>query len=62
MKEYEVERDRRASGLMRVSDEIASFRWNLAEVQEMHLRLAQEMNALVDEIRALDRKPAASAA
>jgi len=62
MKEYEVERDRRAAGLMRVSDEIASFDWTLAEVQEMHLSLAQEMNALVDEIRALDRKPAASAA
>jgi flavin-dependent dehydrogenase len=53
--DYERERDRRAEGLLEISDELASFDWSLDEAKEKHLRLAREMNLLVDETRALDR-------
>lgn len=50
----QAERDERVRGLLEVTDRIASFEWDLEEVKLQHLRLAREMNALVDATRALD--------
>jgi hypothetical protein len=37
-----------------ITDQIASFDWNMDEVKAQHLVLAREMNTLVDATRALD--------
>ena len=65
---YGAARDERVRPFYEVTDRIASFQWDLDEVKDQHLVLAREMNALVDEIRALDggyrarRTPVASEA
>ena len=59
---YQAGRDERVRGLFDVTDRISSFDWTLDEVQEQHLVLAREMNALVDEIRSLDEGQAQHAA
>ncbi|MGD8897239.1 MAG: NAD(P)/FAD-dependent oxidoreductase [Acidobacteriota bacterium] len=41
--EYQSTRDAMASGLFDVTDEIASFAWDLSTVKNLHLRLSQEM-------------------
>jgi 2-polyprenyl-6-methoxyphenol hydroxylase-like FAD-dependent oxidoreductase len=41
--DYQATRDAMATGLFEVTDEIASFEWNLPAVKEMHLRLSGEM-------------------
>ncbi len=40
---YQSTRDAMATGLFDVTDEIASFAWDLPTVKEMHLRLSDEM-------------------
>lgn len=51
---FQAERDERVRRLFEVTDRIASFEWDMEEVKVHHLRLAKEMNALVDTTRALD--------
>jgi 2-polyprenyl-6-methoxyphenol hydroxylase-like FAD-dependent oxidoreductase len=48
--DYQATRDTMATGLFQVTDEIASFNWDLRAVQAMHLRLSNEMKK---EVRAL---------
>ena len=40
---YQRARDERASGLFCVTDAVASFEWNLAEVQQLHRSLSNEL-------------------
>lgn len=40
---YQATRDKIATGLFQVTDEIASFRWDLPTVKALHLRLSDEM-------------------
>jgi len=51
---YREERDERVRGLFEITDEIASFEWDMQQVKEQHLVLAREMNSLVDATSALD--------
>jgi flavin-dependent dehydrogenase len=44
---YQETRDAIAEGLFEVTDEIASFQWDLPSVKEMHLRLSEEMKGEV---------------
>jgi flavin-dependent dehydrogenase len=52
---YQTTRDHLARGLMDVTDEIASLRWTLDEVKELHLQLSRAMSAEVDVILEWDR-------
>ena len=56
---YGTARDQRVRGLFDITDQIASFEWNLQEVKNQHLVLAREMNSLVDETRTLDLEASA---
>ena len=56
---YGTARDQRVRGLFDITDQIASFEWNLQEVKNQHLVLAREMNSLVDATRALDLEASA---
>ena len=47
-------RDERVRGVFDITDQIASFEWDMQEVKVQHLVLAREMNALVDATRRLD--------
>ena len=51
---YQASRDARVRGLLDITEQIASFEWDLQEVKDQHLVLAREMNSLVDAIRTLD--------
>ena len=53
LEEYQAARDERVTGLLEVSDRIASFEWDLAEVKAHHLTLSREMNRQVDALRIL---------
>ena len=44
LESYEAERDALSRGLFDVTDAIASFTWDLEEVQRLHMTLSQEMN------------------
>jgi len=44
---YQEARDAMALGLFEVTDEIASFDWDLPRIKEMHLRLSEEMKGEV---------------
>jgi 2-polyprenyl-6-methoxyphenol hydroxylase-like FAD-dependent oxidoreductase len=50
---YQALRDERVRGLLDVTDQIASFDWDLEEAQEHHLELNRQMNAQVDVLRGL---------
>ena len=50
---YQEGRDARVRGLLDLSDRIASFAWDLDEVQTLHRVLSKEMNAQVEAQRAL---------
>jgi len=50
---YQASRDERVQGLFEVTDQIASFEWNMEQVKIQHLALAREMNTLVDATRSL---------
>ncbi len=52
--DYQAVRDEMVSGLLEVTDSIASFEWDLDEAKEHHLRLSREMKAQVEAQRALD--------
>ena len=41
--DYQRARDERALGLFEITDEVASFDWDLASVRELHLALSREM-------------------
>ncbi len=47
-------RDERVRGFFDITDQIASFEWDMQEVKVQHLVLAREMNSLVDATRRLD--------
>lgn len=51
--EYQATRDGIARGMMELSDEIASFSWNLEEAKVLHLELSRRMNAEVELLRSL---------
>ncbi|MEZ4586722.1 MAG: NAD(P)/FAD-dependent oxidoreductase [Gemmatimonadales bacterium] len=55
--EYQTTRDELARGLFAVTDRIASFEWDLDEARALHLELSTEMNAEVDALTALVRRP-----
>ncbi|MGE0555352.1 MAG: NAD(P)/FAD-dependent oxidoreductase [Gemmatimonadales bacterium] len=55
--EYQATRDELARGLFAVTDRIASFEWDLDEARALHLELSKEMNAEVDALTALVRRP-----
>ncbi len=42
--EYPETRDELSLALFQISDEIASYQWDLTELKSMHLRLSEEMN------------------
>lgn len=46
--DYHAERDERIRGFSEITDQIASFDWDMDQVKARHLVLAREMNALVD--------------
>ncbi len=56
LSEYQATRDRLATGLFEVTDRIASFEWDLAEVKELHLALSDEMKAEVRHIMNWDKE------
>jgi flavin-dependent dehydrogenase len=57
--DYGSARDRRVRGLFDITDQIASFEWDMQEVKDQHLVLAREMNSLVDVTRTLDLEASA---
>ncbi len=52
--EYRTQRDERVRGFFDITDQIASFEWDMQLVKDQHLVLAREMNSLVDTTRTLD--------
>jgi menaquinone-9 beta-reductase len=57
--EYERLRDELSAGVFEVTDRIASFEWDLAEVQKQHRRLSEEMAREVEWLSALQPYPPA---
>jgi 2-polyprenyl-6-methoxyphenol hydroxylase-like FAD-dependent oxidoreductase len=51
---YQRERDARTLEFFEVTDEIASFKWNLETLQSMHKRLSDEMKSEANVVLALD--------
>jgi len=56
---YETTRDLVAAEFLSLTDDIASFSWDLEQVRGMHLELSRQMNAEVRALRELDGIPAA---
>jgi hypothetical protein len=52
--EYQRTRDEIARGMLEISDEIASFEWDLERAKVLHLDLSRQMNAEVELLRGLD--------
>jgi 2-polyprenyl-6-methoxyphenol hydroxylase-like FAD-dependent oxidoreductase len=52
---YQETRDALSAGLFEVTDEIASYAWDLSAVKQMHLVLSKEMNREVEHLLQLDR-------
>ena len=50
---YQETRDEIATTLFEVTDEIASFEWDLPTVKELHLKLSEEMKR---EVRIMDER------
>lgn len=61
LSDYQALRHSVGHGLMEVTDRIASLEWDLDEVQDLHRRLAREMNAGVELIRTFDDESFAGA-
>lgn len=59
---YQQTRDRYAQGMLEVTDEVASFGWDLEQIREIHLRLSKEMNREVELLRGLEPAGAAEVA
>jgi 2-polyprenyl-6-methoxyphenol hydroxylase-like FAD-dependent oxidoreductase len=55
---YQETRDEIATGLFEVTDEIASFEWDLATVKDLHLKLSDEMKR---EVRIMNERSGRSA-
>jgi putative flavoprotein involved in K+ transport len=53
--DYQAERDELSMGLFAITDDIASFDWDLQTLQERHLALSDEMNREVLRLSALDQ-------
>ena len=47
---YRAGRDERVRGFMDVTDQIASFEWDLESAKAQHLVLSKEMNGLVQHV------------
>jgi len=52
--EYAATRDRLSTGLLEVTDRLASLEWSLDESKELHLGLSREMNAEAGYLASLD--------
>jgi len=52
--EYQAARDGLALGLLEVTDAIASFAWDLAQVKRQHLLLSRRMAAEVEMLRSIE--------
>ncbi len=52
--DYQSERDEFAVEFLELSDEIASFDWDMDELKEMHIRLSKLMNRECDLVRSFD--------
>lgn len=59
LREYEHTRDRLSEPLFDITDRIASYQWDLAELREQLVELSQAMRAEVDALLALDKARAA---
>lgn len=57
--DYQATRDDLALDLFRVTDDIASFDWDLSSVQEMHRSLSEEMKREVKALAELERRATA---
>lgn len=57
--EYQSVRDSLARGMLDVSDEVASFGWDMERVKVLHLELSRVMNAEVAHLRGLGSPPGA---
>lgn len=57
---YREQRDERVRGFFDITDQIASFEWDMQAVKDQHMVLAREMNALVDTTLTLDMELAAA--
>jgi 2-polyprenyl-6-methoxyphenol hydroxylase-like FAD-dependent oxidoreductase len=53
MADYQAARDGIARGMLSISDDVASFSWNLDEAKDLHLNLSRQMNAEVDLLRSI---------
>ena len=53
MADYQSVRDEFARGLLDISDEVASFQWDLERAKALHLDLSRQMNAEVGMLRGL---------
>jgi 2-polyprenyl-6-methoxyphenol hydroxylase-like FAD-dependent oxidoreductase len=57
---YETVRNGLSEGLFEVTDEIASFAWDLSAVQSLHRRLSDEMSREVKALSAIEREEEAA--
>jgi 2-polyprenyl-6-methoxyphenol hydroxylase-like FAD-dependent oxidoreductase len=60
LEEYQETRDGLAMRFFEVTDQIASFEWDLESVKAMHLAMSEEMNkevAAILELGELEREP-----
>lgn len=48
--DYQEERDSLSGALFQVTDEIASFQWDMDQVKELHVRLSDAMKVETDHI------------
>jgi len=55
--DYQAARDELARGMVDLSDEIASFRWDLERAKVLHLELSRLMNADLELIRTWGPRP-----
>jgi flavin-dependent dehydrogenase len=62
LESYEASRDEFAVDMLDVTDEIASFQWDLENIQELHLRLSKEMNREAQMLAGLDSQAVGDAA
>ena len=53
MEDYQAARDGIARGMLEISDDVASFLWNLEEAKVLHLDLSRQMNAELELLRSL---------
>ena len=58
---YQNERDALSLPLLRITDAIAAFSWNLDEVKALHVQLSAVMNAEASYVAGLSQLPALAA-